>query len=309
MPNLGSLTMGDIREIWGSEDDHFTPWLSENLILLSQILNMNLESVGQQIRVGRYKCDLLCLDTVGNSYVVIENQLEEFDHDHLKALVYAAGLNARTVIWIAKDFTNEHRKTLDWLNENTHDCIQFFGVKLEVIKIDDSLYAPKLNIIVKPNNWMPTTIISDDYWDNFKDYLEQHGSSLDVLNWTGSPKFLGFYLDYGENNGQHPDYWIAAGKGDGFIAANFCINKRDFPGILRWFTNNQEDVDQRFSGEFEEEPQWPNNHPYIVVRVRQELDNQIEQDEFGWLRERLERLEGLFNHGGEINFLSEEENQ
>jgi hypothetical protein len=308
MPNLGSLTMGDIREIWGSEDDHFTPWLSENLILLSQILNMNLESVGQQIRVGRYKCDLLCRDTVGNSYVVIENQLEQFDHDHLgKALVYTAGLNARTVIWIAEDFTNEHRKTLDWLNENTHDCIQFFGVKLEVIQID-SLCAPKFNIIVKPNNWRPTTIRSDDYWDNFNDYLEGHGSSLDVLNWQYGPDYLGFYLGYGENNGEHPDYWIAAGRSNGFIAASFCINRALFPDIEQWFTNNQEHVDQRFSGEFEEEPQWPNNHPFIVVGVRQELDNQIEQDgEFEWLRERLEKLERLFKHGGEINFL--EENQ
>ena len=300
MPNLGSLTMGDIREIWGSEDDHFTPWLSENLILLSQILNMNLESVGQQIRVGRYKCDLLCRDTVGNSYVVIENQLEQFDHDHLgKALVYTAGLNARTVIWIAEDFTNEHRKTLDWLNENTHDCIQFFGVKLEVIQIDDSRYAPKFNIIVKPNNWMPTT---NAYWNNFNHYLERHGSSLDVLNWEGSTDYLGFYLGYGENNGEHPDYWIAAGRSNGFIAASFCI-KDSLQGIRQWFTENEQRVSERFSEEFEEEPQWPSGLRYIVVQVSRRLDNQIEQDgEFKWLRERLERLEGLFNHGGRINF-------
>ena len=307
MLDFGSLRMINLRRTWRREDDDFTPWLSENLTLLSQILNMNLESVGQHIEVGRYECDLLCRDTVGNSYVVIENQLEEFDHDHLgKALVYTAGLNARTVIWIAKDFTNEHRKTLDWLNENTQDCIQFFGVKLEVIQIDDSLCAPKFNIIVKPNNWMPP--ITDDYWDNFRHYLERHGSSLDVLNWEGSTDYLGFYLGYGENNGQRPDYWIAAGKSNGFIAANFCIDKQRFPDILQWFTNNQQHVNQKFSEEFEDEPQRP-NHRFIVVGVRQRLDNQIEQDiEFEWLRERLEKLECLFKHGGGINFLSVEEN-
>ena len=301
MLDFGSLRMEEnLRRIWSREDDDFTPWLSENLTLLSNILNMNLEFVGQHIEVGRYECDLLCRDTVGNSCVVIENQLEQFDHDHLgKALVYAAGLNARNIIWIAKDFTNEHRKTLDWLNEKTHDCIQFFGVKLEVIQID-SLCAPKFNIIVKPPN----------YWDNFKRYLEQHGSSLDVLNWEGgSSDYLGFYLGYGVNNNQLPNYWIAASRGGGFIAASFCINRALFPDIAQWFTNNQEHVDQRFSGEFEEEPQRP-DHRYIVVGVRQELDNQIEQDgEFGWLRERLEKLEGLFKHGGRINFLSVGENQ
>ncbi len=305
---FGSLEMINLRRTWSLEADDFTPWLSENLTLLSEILNMNLEFVDQHVRVGRYECDLLCRDTVGNSCVVIENQLEEFDHDHLgKALVYAAGLNARTVIWIAEDFTNEHRKTLDWLNENTHDCIQFFGVKLEVIQIDNSLCAPKFNIIVKPNNWRPTTIRSDDYWDNFRDYLEQHGSSLDVLNWQYGPDFLGFYLGYGENNGEHPDYWIAAGRSNGFIAASFSI-KDSLQGIRQWFRENEQRVSERFSEEFEEEPLWPSGLRYIVVQVSRRLDNQIEQDgEFEWLRERLERLEGLFKHGGEINFL--EENQ
>lgn len=298
MPNLGSLTMGNIREIWSSEDEDFTPWLSRNLRLLNDILNLNLESARQHVSVGRYECDLLCRDTVGNC-VVIENQLEEFDHDHLgKALVYTAGLNACTVIWIAKDFTNEHRKTLDWLNENTHDCIQFFGVKLEVIKIDDSRCAPKFNIIVKPNNW-PTT-----YWDNFKHYLKRHGSSLNVLNWTGSPNFLGFHLGYGENNGQRPDYWIAAGKSGGFIAANFCIDKARFPDILQWFTENEQHVNERFSEEFGEEPQRP-DILFVVVGVSLRLDNQTEQEEFRWLHERLEKLEHLFKHGGEINFLDE----
>ena len=261
--------MINLREIWRSEDDHFTPWLSENLTLLSKILNMNLEFVGQHIRVGRYKCDLLCRDTVGNSYVVIENQLEEFDHDHLgKALVYTAGLNARTVIWIAEDFTNEHRKTLDWLNENTHDCIQFFGVKLEVIQIDDSRYAPKFNIIVKPNNWMPTTIISDDYWDNFKHYLEQHGSSLDVLNWEGSTDYLGFYLGYGENNGQRPDYWIAAGRRQRIYCCELLHNKERFPGIRNGLQTTNNMLTKDFLRNLRRNLSGPDNR-FIVVEFRE----------------------------------------
>ena len=132
--------------------------------------------------------------------------------------------------------------------------------------------------------------------------MEQHGSSLDVLNWQYGPDFLGFYLGYGENNGEHPDYWIAAGRSNGFIAASFCINKDRFPGILQWFTENEQCVNGRFSEEFEEEPQWSRLR-YIVVQVSRRLDNQIEQDgEFEWLRERLEKLECLFKHGGRINF-------
>ena len=305
MPNFGTLEIVDIRTNWGNEDECFTPWLSEHLTLLNKVLNMNLECVGRNVEVGHYRCDLLCRNTEDHSSVVIENQLNEFDHDHLgKALVYAAGLNARTIVWIAKDFTNEHRKTLDWMNESTHDCFQFFGLQLEVIQIDDSRPAPKFNVIVKPNNWVPPLIISNDYWRSFKQYLEEHASGLEVLRWQSSPDYLGFYLGYDENDAQHPQYWIAAGRSNGFIAANFCMNKEQLPDILQRLTGIQQRINQKFSEEFEEDPQWPNNS-YIVVGVRKRLNNQVNRNsEFEWLRERLEKLERFFRLDGETHFLS-----
>ena len=231
MPNFGILKTINLRINWEHEDENFTPWLSKNLTLLNKVLNMNLEYVGDHVKVGRYECDLLCRNRNDHAFVVIENQLAEFDHDHLgKALVYTAGLSAHTIIWVAENFTNEHLNTLNWLNESTHDCFQFFGVQLEVVQVDDSLYAPKFNIMVKPNNWMRPLTISNDYWTNFMHYLEQQGSSLEVLRWQSGPDYLGFYLGYGDNNGQHPDYWISAGKNKGFIAANFCMNKQNLRG-------------------------------------------------------------------------------
>ena len=306
MPNFGTLEIIDIRTNWGNEDECFTPWLSENLTLLNNVLNMNLEYVGRNVEVGRYECDLLCRNTEDHSSVVIENQLNAFDHDHLgKALVYTAGLNARTIIWIAKDFTNEHRKALNWLNESTHDGFQFFGLQLEVIQIDDSLSAPKFNVIVKPNNWEPPLVISNDYWRSFKQYLEQQESSLEVLRWHGSPDYLGFYLGYDGNDGQHPHYWIAAGRSNGFIAANFCIDRQHVPDILQRLTGMRQPINQKFSEEFEEDPQWPNHH-YIVVGVSKRLNNQVNwNSEFEWLRERLEKLDRFFKQDGEIDFFSD----
>ena len=308
MRDLGAIKNTNLRETWKSEDDHFTPWLSENLTLLNKVLDMNLEFVNSHKKVGRYECDLLCRNINDHSFVVIENQLDGFDHDHLgKALVYTAGLNARTVIWIAENFTNEHQKTLNWLNESTHDYFQFFGVKLEVIQVDDSLYAPKFNIIIKPNNWEPPLIISDNYWSDFNFYLERYRSNLEVLRWNGGPEHLGFYLGYGENNGQHPDYWISAGKSNGFIAANFCMNKQRLLDSQQWFAQKAQYINQKFSEEFEEETKRP-KHPYVVVGVSKRLNNQVDQNsEFEWFRERLEKLDKLFKQGGEINFLSDED--
>ena len=78
-------------------------------------------------------------------------------------------------------------------------------------------------------------------------YLEHQGSSLEVLRWQGGVNHLGFYLGYGDNNGQHPDYWISAGKKGGFIAANFCMNKQNLPNIQQWFANSKENIDRKFA--------------------------------------------------------------
>ena len=308
MPNFGILKTINLRINWEHEDENFTPWLSKNLTLLNKVLNMNLEYVDDHVKVGRYECDLLCCNKNDHSLVVIENQLAEFDHDHLgKALVYTAGLNAHTIIWIAEDFTNEHLNTLNWLNESTLDCFQFFGVQLEVVQVDDSLYAPKFNIMVKPNNWMRPLTISNDYWTNFMHYLEQQGSSLEVLRWQSGPDYLGFFLGYGDNNGQHPDYWISAGKNKGFIAANFCMNKQNLSNIQQWFANNKQNIDRKFAEEFEEKLDRPPN-PYVVVGVARKSNGEAEYNsEFEWFSEKLEKLERLFKQGGVINFLSDED--
>lgn len=153
---------------------------------------------------------------------------------------------------------------------------------------------------------MRPLIISDDYWRGLIDYLEQQGSCLEVLNWHGGPDYLGFYLGYGDNNAQHPNYWISAGKSNGFIAANFCMNKQYLPNIQQWFANNQQDIDRKFAEEFTEEPERPQNR-YVVVGVARRSYAEIEHNsEFEWFRERLEKLERLFKLGGEINFSSDE---
>ena len=85
---------------------------------------------------------------------MIENQLERTNHTHLsQILTYAAGLEAVTIIWIAPEFTDEHRAALDWLNEHTTEKINFFGLEVELWRIGDSPFAPKFNVVSRPNKW------------------------------------------------------------------------------------------------------------------------------------------------------------
>ena len=90
--------------------------------------------------VGHYQADIVCEEAKTNATVVIENQLEPTDHDHLgKLITYSAGLKADISIWIAKHFSDEHRAALNWLNEKINgDSDQFHGIEVQVWRNEDS---------------------------------------------------------------------------------------------------------------------------------------------------------------------------
>ena len=150
---LGILKTVAPRQKWINEARDFTPWLSNNIEELGNALGLELEVENIEVAVGPYSADILAKDTGTGQYVVIENQLEKTNHDHLgKAITYASVLDASTIIWIATDFTPEHRKALDWLNDHTSENISIYGVQLELWQIDDNKAALKFNVICKPND-------------------------------------------------------------------------------------------------------------------------------------------------------------
>ena len=118
--NLGTLQKVEIREIWEHEATEFTPWLAkqENIDMLGSAIGLDLIVEAEEKDVGPFRADILCKDVATNNLVLIENQLERTDHKHLgQLLTYATGLNAVSIIWIAAEFNEEHRATLDWLNK------------------------------------------------------------------------------------------------------------------------------------------------------------------------------------------------
>ena len=142
----------DLRAIWPHEARDFTPWLAENLIFLAKPLGMDLEFEATEKRVGDFRADMLCRNRIDDTRVVIENQLNPSNHQHLgKVLTYAAGLDAATIIWIAEEFRPEHRDALNWLNRNTRAALRFFGVEITVYQIAESPYAPKFTVATEMN--------------------------------------------------------------------------------------------------------------------------------------------------------------
>ena len=197
MEPLGKLARVELRNIWQSEAAHFTPWLAgeDNLAMLGDTLGIGLELEAVEQNVGPFRADILCKDTLGDRWVLIENQLERTDHTHLGQLItYAAGLDAVTIVWIAAKVADEHRAAMDWLNEITDSELRFFAIEVELWRIGDSPAAPKFNVVCQPNDWSRSTsgakkaieagMLSEsrqtllDYWSAFEALLAQYGKRV-----------------------------------------------------------------------------------------------------------------------------------
>ncbi len=152
--DLGKLDRVELRSIWPDEARNFTPWLSENIDRLAEVLGMDLELIDVEASVGDFAVDILARD-LGTGYdVVIENQFGSTNHDHLgKIITYAAGFEAGTVVWLSETIREEHREAIEWLNERTDHNTQFFAILVELIRVDDSKPAFNLRPVVFPNEW------------------------------------------------------------------------------------------------------------------------------------------------------------
>lgn len=151
---LGKLVHVDARTLWKGEAGDFTPWLAENLPLLGEALNLDLQLEQREAPVGDFSCDIAAREVGTNRPVIVENQLERTDHNHLgQLLTYAGGLDAAVVIWISPEIRDEHRKALDWLNRHTDEAVDFFGVVVEAIRIDESKPAVQFRPVAVPNNF------------------------------------------------------------------------------------------------------------------------------------------------------------
>ena len=146
---IGKLQRVSLREVWKHEAHDFTKWLQENIDVLNGALGLNLVNVDREQAAGSFSIDLVAEDEGGGT-VIIENQLEKSNHDHLgKLITYLTALSARTAIWIVSDPRPEHVAAMAWLNESTGT--DFYLVKVEAVRIGTSPAAPLLTVIVGPS--------------------------------------------------------------------------------------------------------------------------------------------------------------
>ncbi|MEM5516323.1 DUF4268 domain-containing protein [Henriciella sp. AS95] len=309
MSTLGRLEKVDLREIWRTEDQDFTPWLAreDNLAVLSETLGMELELEAEEKRVGPFRADILCRSSDDGSWVLIENQLERTDHSHLgQLLTYASGLQAVTIVWIAARFSEEHRAALDWLNEITDDHFSFFGLEVELWRIGDSPAAPKFNIISRPNDWSRSVsdaarrIKSDaltetkaaqlQFWTDFAVYLQEHGSSLRSQkaypqHWTNfSIGRSGFLLGALHNTA------------DSLIAAELYMNDDFAKAYFAELLQHRDEIEAElgFQLDWRELPDRKACRLIIEKRVDDPLDTDFWPQYYAWLKDKLDAMHRVF---------------
>ena len=241
---IGKLKEVDIRELWKHEQYDFSEWLSkkENIENLNDILGLTLVDISKETYVGAYRCDLFAKDETTGIKVIIENQLEMSNHDHLgKIITYASGLDAKVVVWIVKEAREEHRSAIEWLNNNTNSNINFFLIEIHAYKIGNSDNAPMFQVIEQPNDFIKNnkSINSSDtmnksqsqrveFWNQFNNVLVERGKPFNVRKAT-------------------TDHWynVAIGTSDAHIDITL-VNKDSVIGVELYITDNKDLFDKLY---------------------------------------------------------------
>ncbi len=238
---LGKLEEVDIRKVWPHEQYDFSKWLAteENIRELGDALNLSLTDVETEKFVGNYRCDILCKDEITGKMVLIENQLEPTNHDHLgKIITYASGLDAAVVVWIVASARDEHASAIEWLNKHTDDEISFFLMEVHAYKIGDSDPAPQFKIIEQPNDFVKIVKAvskNTDMNESQKNRLEFWTQFNEVVDSKGKPF---------NKRKATTDHWynVAIGSSDASISIDL-VNKEHKIRVSLWISDNKDIFD------------------------------------------------------------------
>lgn len=278
---------------WPNEAQDFTPWLANNLQELGDVIGYDLEIVGREVSVGSYWADILAKDINTNTKVVIENQLRKTDHDHLgKCVTYASVLDAKIIIWITPQFTDEHRKALEWLNDNTSSELSFFGIELSLLKVDKDKASVVFDIVVAPNE------IVKDIKQKKAGLTSTEQKQLEFWN-----KFRNTITSFVKHpQSARPQYWfdIALGKSGiclsntydtttNTVGCRIYINNRIAEKMLPFLEEQKSQIETDLGFNMEWDPNPEKRDKIITITKVFDMDTQNGQNAaIAWLKEKTE---------------------
>jgi len=301
--NLSKLKKVDLRDVWGHEALDFTKWLAqqENLSALSEEIGVDIKLIKTEANVGKFNVDILAEEEASGRKIIIENQLEDTNHDHLgKIITYASGYDAEIIIWIVRDVRDEHKKAVDWLNEHTDENIGFFLIKLELWQIEESNPAPKFVILASPNEWAKAIKISPsngdltntklqqlEFWNKFKNYVIERDKRIRLQ----TPR---------------PQHWydVTMGSSEGHVS--LTLNSREnLIGCEAYISKNKKlfnflsERKSEIEKEIGEPIEWIDAAVASRIKIKKEVSDIFDQansgNYFAWLYEKTILFQKVFS--------------
>ena len=281
---IGKLKRLPLREVWKHEALDFTQWLQDNIDVLNEVLDLNLSNPEREHSAGTFSVDIVAEDDSGNP-VIIENQLEKSNHDHLgKIMTYLVAMAAKTAIWIVADPRPEHISAITWLNESS--AANFYMLKIEAIKIGDSPPAPLLTVIVGPSEEGKEVgktkkeiaeryVIRERFWTQLLEFAKQrtklHANiSPTQYNWLGTSagkQGLGFNYALRKHEAQ-VELYINRGKD----------RDEDNKEVFEQLFKHKDDVESVFGGPLE----WERLEGKRACRIKMLINIGGYRDEEKW---------------------------
>lgn len=300
--NLAKLKKVDLRDVWEHEATDFTNWLAreENLDLLGEEIGVEIKPISTEANVGTFKVDILAEEGSTGRKIIIENQLEDTDHDHLgKIITYASGYDAEIIVWVVRDVREEHQRAIEWLNEHTDEKVGFFLIKVELWQIEGSNPAPKFEIMVSPNEWAKvikaspsggelsdTKLQQLDFWTKFKNFVQTEDQTIRLQ----SPR---------------PHHWYNISMGTSDAQISLTINSRENQlGCEIYINRNKElfnflqERKDEIEKEIGEQAEWVNAKIASRIKIKKEISDVFSQSEakdyFAWLYEKTVLFQKVF---------------
>ena len=304
MVNLSRLEeIEDLRTVWPHEALDFTPWLSQddNISLLADAIGLDITVDETESSVGDFNVDIFASETGTDRRIIIENQLEDTNHDHLgKLITYASGKSADVIVWVVKHAREEHKAAIEWLNNHTDEKIGFFLCEIKLYRIGTSEPAVKFEVIERANNWTKELKKSEsisetqkrryDYWVAFQDYAFQNAQFAKEFK-RRKPSI---------------DYWMnySIGSSECYISVtqlvnrneiNVCLYIPDNMELYELFLANRESIDKAADIPLNWCELSERKASKIIIERPAELSDQSKwREQFDWLADVMVKIKKAF---------------
>lgn len=288
------------KKQWPHEEYDFTPWLADNLQDLGDVIGYDLEFVAREVPVGPYWADILAKDLNSDVKVVIENQLEKTNHDHIgKCVTYASVLDAKIIVWISPQFTDEHRKAMEWLNDNTSPELSFYGIELSLLKIDDDKASVVFDVVVAPNELVKETKESQKQ-------VSQTGEKQ-LAFWKEFREAIKGFVKHPQT--ARPQYWfdMAVGKSGICVSNTYNTNNNEIgcrlyicnvhtKTILPFLESRKDEIEKELGFSMEWNPNPNNKDKVIAIKKIFDMDTDNGRaDAITWLKSKSEIIQKVFS--------------